>query len=265
MRIYIVRGIILFLLVFSLPVAGQQQSVSGSELVQRLISAYNNFNYRECADLLNIAFQSIDKFSPRDQKQIYQYAAFIAFQNGNIVLAKNHFWQLLEIDPTYSPDPLTTSPKLLTLFRKTKIEFLEDLNRRLKQVQERGNQRDIPWRAFLFPGWEQWHRGNTRKGLVYSGVGAAFLSGTIYSIVMTHRKKTDYEKAIGSARIQSLYDEYNRYYKWQYYFGYAFVATYIFSQFDLILWNQPRVSLNTSAVLPSGNNAVLAIQLKLQF
>ncbi len=100
---------------------------------------------------------------------------------------------------------------------------------------------------------------------MYSGVGAAFLSGTIYSIVMTHRKKTDYEKALGSARIQSLYDEYNRYYKWQYYFGYAFVATYIFSQFDLILWNQPRVSLNTSAVLPSGNNAVLAIQLKLQF
>jgi len=248
--------------------AQDKQAPAGNDLVKQLITAYNNFDYEKSRELLNIAFNSIDKFSPEDQKQIYQYAAFIAFQNGNIPLTENHFWHVLQIDPTYTPDPVTTSPKLLTLFQKTKIEFLEDMNRRLKTMQQqRGTRREIPWRGLLFPGWEQWHRGYHTRGVIYSGLAAATLGSLIYTAILTRDKKADYDNA-GSAdrsEIAALYNDYNSSYQRQFYFGYAFIGLWAFSQVDLALWSKPSISLSPAVSYGAGNSPVLSACFRVEF
>ena len=178
---------------------------NSDNLVQQLAAAYNSFDMAKSAELLNIAMNSLDAFDAADQVEIYKYAGFIAFQNGNSTLAANHFWNLLSIDPTYMLDPVTTSPKVLTLFQKTKIEFLEDMNKRLKTLQLQ-NTRSIPWRA-VFPGWEQWHRRYRGKGTALASAGLTALGGTIYSILETRKRKdvylaeTDPNKKIGRAHV----------------------------------------------------------------
>lgn len=224
----------------------EKYSQDSGDLVQQLIQAYNQFDYKKSAELLNIAFQSIEKFSAEDRIKIYQYAAFIAFRNGNTTLAGNHFWNLLKIDPTFTADPVTTPPKLLTLFQKTKIEYLEDLNRRLKTVSQQYREREIPWRSVVFPGWEQWHRGYRTKGLVLAGAGALSLAGAVHSMIRANQKKDQYNSATNPQRIRTLYDDYNQYYTRTYYFAYGFIAIWAISQIDVALWSEPHIRLRAS-------------------
>lgn len=143
------------------------QSQDDKTLVEKIISAYEEFNYEETDRFLEVALKEIETFSPQDQIQIYQYAAFRKFQQGESFRSEEYFWKILEIDPTFSLDPLTTSPKILALFQKTKIEFLKDLQQRLTQMEQSVgyNQNPVPWRSLVFPGWEQWHRGYRLKAL----------------------------------------------------------------------------------------------------
>lgn len=231
----------LIAVLFSLNIQAQE-----TDVVNQLAEAYNEFDYDRCAELLNLAFNSLDQLPLNDRAEIYKYAAFIAIHNGNNTLAGNHFWNLLSINPNYSLDPVTTAPKLLTLFQKTKIEFLEDLNQRLKNVQGADNEREIPWRSFIFPGWEQWYRGYTTRGTILVTSGIASLGGLVYSAIMAKQKRKDYLAAIDAGKITSQYHEYNTYYQNQYYFAYAFVTIWIISQVDLTLWSHTNLSFSIS-------------------
>ncbi|GAB4364016.1 MAG: hypothetical protein Kow0042_02290 [Calditrichia bacterium] len=245
--------------------AQKNSSRADSELVEKLIIAYNEFDYKRAGEYLNVAFSSLDKFSQRDQKLIYQYAAFIAYQNGNTSLAKTHFWEILKIDPTFSLDPLTTPPKLQTLFQQTKISYLEDMNLRLQQVQKPQKQLQIPWRAFLFPGWEQWHRGYRLKGIILGGLASAALTGTIYSVISTQQKKQDYQNATDQQQIPSLYNTYRQHYQNQYYFAYSFLATWVVSWIDINLWSNPPTRLQFSGVVSTRNSFPAMLGLTLRF
>ncbi len=229
--------------------SAQPDSLLGEdELVSRLAQAYNNFDYQKCAELLNIAFPSIETFSPKNRVEIYKYAAFIAFQQGNSTLASNHFWHLLEVDPSYSLDPVQTPPKLLALFRKTKIEFLEDLNNRLSQLHLQQPVQDVAWRSLLIPGWEQWHRGYRTKGVVLGAAALGSLSGLIYAAINTRLREKDYQNASTPEEAARLYQQYNRFYRQQFYFSYAYVLIWVASQVDITLWSQPRIKITTHSL-----------------
>lgn len=217
-------------------------------LVDQLKHAYNQFDYDKCAEILNIAFNSFEHFSPSDKVEIYKYAAFIAFQNGNITLSANHFWNLLEINPTYSLNPVTTPPKLLTLFQKTKIEFLEDLNKRLNFIQKKEIKQGAPWRSFIFPGWGQWHRGYKTKGAGLMAGGLVSFGGVIYSLIKTSQSRKDYQSETDPEKIEASYGIYNSNYKKQYYFGYTFAALWAISQIDLVVWSGPKAAIEMALV-----------------
>lgn len=239
-------------------------SLHSENIVKQLARAYNQFDYGKSAELLNTAFNSIDQLSTKNRVQVYKYAAFIAFQNSNTTLAINHFWNLLEIDPNYVLDPVTTSPKLLTLFQKTKIEFLQDLNRRLELIQGKKSEGNVTWRALVFPGWEQWHRGYRTRGILLSSAGLASIGGLIYSAIMTKQKKNKYLNAEQPDVVAKLYDEYNTHYQRQYYFGYTFVALWAISQIDLAFWSHPKISLKVSFFSPEHKNIYPVASLKIK-
>lgn len=252
--------LLLFFITSTTPFAQGQEQPSGEGLVQQLAEAYNNFDYEKSTDLLNVAFNSLDRFSPENRIEIYKYAAFLAFQKGNSTLAANHFWNLLNIDPTYSLDPVTTSPKLLTLFQKTKIEFLQDLNERLQKLQNR-DRKTVPWRA-LVPGWEQWRRGYRAKGVALAGASIATLTGTLYSFLATRQKRNAYLSADDPQIIQVRYKEYNDFYKRQYYFAYSLATVWMLSQVDLTLWSRENLAVTTTASLHSPDGFVLTALVK---
>jgi hypothetical protein len=234
--------------------------VSEKLLLKELETAFNEFDDEKTRRFLDIAFQSIDQFSPNAKKEIYKYAAFWEFQQGNQTKAGNYFWQLVDIDPTYELDPITTSPKLLTLFRKTKIDYFQDVDQRSKNLTLYPPGSSFSWQA-LFPGWEQFNRGYKTRGTLLTLLGVGSLSGLVYSIVKADQTEQSYLDAADPAQAADLYQNWNTHYKNQYYFGYAVALIWAVSQVDLLLWSTPKVKLAPSA---SHQNQSLSLQVSWQ-
>lgn len=248
---YINSAIKLLLLISTFYFAVNAQSieiVKDNNLVNEIIKAYNEFDYQKSSYLLETALRNIDNFSENEKILIYQYAAFLAFQNNKNNQTAQYFWQILEINPSFSLDTITTPPKILTIFQKTKIEFLEELNRRSIQSQENNPQLPFPWRSF-FPGWEHWHRGHHLKGAMWGTLATFTLSGTLISVIQTQQREKEYIQAKDQNKIESLYNEYRSAYRRQYYFGYAFCAILALSQIDLALFTRQKTVLHPSITL----------------
>jgi len=229
------------------------QSGNDKTLVEKIIFAYGAFNYEETDRFLEVALNEIETFSPQDRIQIFKYAAFRKFQQGESSQAEEFFWKMLEIDPTFSLDPLTTSPKILALFQKTKIEFLNDLQQRLTQMEQSVayNDNPVPWRSLVFPGWEQWHRGYRVKGALWAVAGAGCLAGIVQAVIRTGQKKQEYEDAVGADEIYAKYGEYNRLYQSQFYWSYAFIAVWLSSHLDALFFSPLKPTNKVSLSIPS--------------
>lgn len=241
---------ILFLIIAE--VAAQPETAQS--LAGNIISAYEAFNYEETDRLLEIALKEINSLSAQDQIKVYQYAAFRQFQQGDNFQAEAYFWKLLEIDPTFNLDQLTTPPKILSVFQKTKIDFLEGLQQRLGQLEQSMNYRPVPWRSLVFPGWEQWHRGYRLKGGLWMAAGAGCLAGIVQAVARTGQKKQEYEGAIAPEDIRAKYDGYNRLYQSQFYWSYAFIAVWLSSHLDALflssLKSPSQLSLHLNPIRP---------------
>lgn len=225
---------IFIILLFHQSIAQQNTSQS---LVQNIISSYNKFDYTETDRLLDIALNEIEKFPPSDQIHIYYYAAFRTFQQGESFQAREYFWKLLDIDPTYSLDPITTSPKILALFQKTKIEYLNNMEERLRKMQKDFTYEPVPWRSLVFPGWEQLHRGYTFKGTLWAVAGSGCLVGLVQSIIRTNQKNDDYLNATIPEVVSQKYEEYNRLYQSRYYWAYGLAAVWLASHVDAMFFS----------------------------
>lgn len=223
-------------------------------LVDKIIAAYDKFDYTETDRLLDITLREIEKLTLQDQIEVHKYAGFRQFQKDDPLQAREHFWKLLEIDPTYTLDPVATPPKIIALFQNTKAEYLDELQHRLEQLDRDFSRNPIPWRSLVFPGWEQWHRGYRWKGALWFTAGAGCLAGFIQAVIRTSQKKRDYEAATVAPVISARYNEYNTLYQSQFYWAYGFAALWLGSHIDGLFFSplkpQNRLSLSLSPEYP---------------
>ena len=242
--------------------SAQEKGAVEKDLVAELRQAWNQFDYAKSRELLNLALGAIERYPSDQQIEIYKFAAFIAFQNNNRSLAKTYLMSLLDIDPAFTPDPVTTPPKILILFRQTKVEYLEEMQKKLETLQ-RQQATSPPSFAFFVPGLEQWRRGHKTKGALFSASAAAALGGLVYSYLDAREKRDAYTGADDSVKIPALYDSYNAAYKRQFIFAYALAAVWAASQIDLHLWSR-SVKLQP-AVLRSPGETSLLVRLSCRF
>jgi len=255
-----VKKIFIILLLFCQFIPAQEKDAVPNDVVVRLRQAWNQFDYAKSTQLLNLALGAIEHYPSDKQTEIYKFAAFIAFQNNNRALASNHFWNLLSIDPTFTLDPVTTPPKILTLFQKTKIDYLEEMQTRLSALQQQ-QEALSPSMAFLAPGLEQWQRGYKTKGALFSSSAAAALGGLVYSYFDSRQKKDAYTRETDPANIAGFYDSYNAAYKRQFLFAYALAGIWAASQIDLSLWSPVKLS---AAVMGTSVHPTLLVSLSWQ-
>jgi tetratricopeptide (TPR) repeat protein len=245
-RLVLVFAFAIFLLIVT-PVDAQPET--SQTLAEKIVSAYERFDYEEADRLLKIAVKESDSFSPQDRIIIYQYAAFRQYQKDQPFKAEEYFWRILELDPTFSLDPITTPPKILTLFQKTKVDFLESLQQRLQQLEQSVSYHPVPWRSLIFPGLAQWHRGYRLKGALWMAAGTGCLAGLAQAVIRTQDKKREYEAAASPEEIAVLYNEYNRVYQSQFYWAYAYMAVWLSSHIDALFFSPVKSSYPVSLSL----------------
>ncbi len=213
------------------------QTDSTQLLVERIVIAYENFDYDQTDKLLSVALQNIGTFSRGEQVKVFQYMAFRQFQKNDRAEAEAYFQRILQLEPGFALDPVTTSPKILLLFQKVKISYLEGLQLRLGDLETSLFREERAWRSLVFPGWEQWHRGYKKKGTMWALLGTATLVGLGQSIAETRSRRDAYRAERDPALIPQKFDAYNRMFKTQFYWGYGLAAVWLGSHMDALLFS----------------------------
>jgi hypothetical protein len=91
------------------------------------------------------------------------------------------------------------------------------------------------------------------------------LTGTIISIIQTNEREKNYQQATDPQTIRSRYDSYQAAYRRQFYFAYAFLGIWAFSQLDLVVWSHPKVRFTPSLGYNSKDIPTLIFNLSLRF
>jgi hypothetical protein len=183
--------------------------------------------------------------------EIHKYIAFSLIAQGKSELAKERFAMLLSLYPTYSLDPVLTSPKILVIFNEAKQAFLSSK----KPVQETKiipiemGSSSISYRTILFPGWGQLHIGRKTSGTIFLSAGIATLGSGITFEFLRSNARQDYLKEKNPLEIDEKYKNYNWYYKADIVSFVAFAITYIASEID---------------VFTTSNNSTINVQSNLQ-
>jgi hypothetical protein len=191
-----------------------------------------------------------------------QYLAFSLIAQSKNAGAVDHLVTILRIDSTFSLDPVLTSPKILSVFADAykQYESLKLSERSLVRREQQPQGHSVTFRTVLFPGWDQTYQGRTAKGYTLIGVGILSLGATFYFDRERRSAQDDYLAANTPELAASRYTRYNNFHKAEYYSLAAFIAIYIYSQFDAFFDLPPRLD---PAVSQSSSNVQLTLHFPL--
>jgi hypothetical protein len=167
--------------------------------------------------------------------EIHRYIAASLIAQGKPELAKERFTMVLHLIPSYTLDPIYTSPKILAIFNEAKEEFRSSktLKREVNQVPSAFEHTSVSFRTILFPGWEQLHTGRATSGTVFLGAGIATLGAGIALEFLRSSARQDYLSVTDPSEFNQKYDIYNRYYKAEIASFVAFAIVYVASEIDV--------------------------------
>jgi len=172
-----------------------------------------------------------------------QYVAFSLIAQGKNAQAEEYFIAILKADSTYSLDPLLTSPKIMTVFEQGRRRFSQERSQISPPVLTplESPQAGPSFRLLLFPGWDQLHQGRSTKGTVLLSAGALTLGSLVTFDVLRRSAREEYLSATSPEEASARYEDYDKYYKAEYYSAAAFVAVYLYSAFDAFFDLPPRL------------------------
>lgn len=253
---------VLFALFFVLCVMTLVYAQTPAELTS-LQQKFRSFDYDGVIELANEFLTRRDQYTPEQLVSIYEMKAIAHYSKSQLDAAEYAFEAILKIDPTYSPDSVNTSPKIITFFESVKKKMEQTVAQdeqipdkvvvtdTLTIVQETlgAYRKSIP-ASLLLPGSGHLLMGDKKRGFVLSAASLVTLSSAIYFTNQTRSKEKDYMNATDEDIISSSYSSYNNAYKTRNALWLGFAAVWVYSQTDLIFFHEKRQKIQVVA-LPS--------------
>ncbi len=187
--------------------------------------------------------------------------AFSLVAQGKPDLAREHFENILAMNPSFSLDPILTSPKILTVFQEAKIHAIAVRGPGSAEISAKSDGGgSVSFRTLLFPGWEQLHQGRSESGLIFGSAGILALGSAVTFEILRAPARREYLAATLPSEIADKYTRYNRYYRGEVYSFVAFAAIYIASEFDVFLNLDHSLDLRATLASPGDARAVLTLR-----
>jgi len=252
--------------------------------IDSVFSEYRANNYKKVIELSNKLLKKNKNLNNENLISLYEMTAVSYFALGEKDSSKINFIEILKLNENYAPDPYFISPKIIRFFETIKSDYLqikdivkeENNNQQRKRIdsltaeqkslafkteldEAKSSAANSMFRSAVFPGWGHLYSGYKTKGIILSSVNAALLGSAIYFSVETNKLEKDYLLESNKDLIDAKYDEYNSAYKIRNTLYAAYAAFWLFSQIDLLFFNEEEpVKISVVPILPqNGNNIVL--------
>lgn len=247
-----------------------------ADSIESLRKEFEAFKYQEVINNARLLLANKTGLSKDQLIEIYRLKGISHFSLQNDADARESFLQILNIDSTFSFDPVKTSPKIISFFNGIKEEFNKEKLREslaekvktdtvyiTKKVDVKIPDDELKQtmiRSIVFPGLGQFYRNERTKGFVLSSIGFITLSSSIYFIIDCNNKERGYLDAVDKNIIPEKYNAYNTSYKMKNISLIAFAAVWLYSQIDALFFSGnsgiPSVQLGASS-----NNYRLSLDL----
>jgi tetratricopeptide (TPR) repeat protein len=223
-------------------------------LLDSLRTKFENFEYSEAIYLADNILSGGYKIENPALVEIYLIKGTSYFSLWNRSAAKECFEKILNLDPHFIPDPVKISPKVIAFFDEVKLNFDNEVKAKDSISTNSNNEPDISKslyeenlllkdkllsreaviKSIIFPGWGQQCRNYSLKGWLLTSLGLLSLGSSVYFIIDSNQKETNYINETDNALIQSKYDKYNKSYKLRNISISLFTVTWLYSLFDII-------------------------------
>ncbi len=234
----------LFVLLFNISIALSQDLAT-------LKNYYESLQFEKTIQYGKVILKKQNTFTPKELLQIHQYLGFAYFNLDQKDSARVQFLTILNIDPDFQLDPVTTSPKIIAFFEQLKA--MAASNQRLKQaatvryVFEPDRRPAASWRSMLLPGWGQYYKGHKKSAFYFFTGFVTGISLTVTAAVLEQHYHQKYKSITNVNQLAQAYRVYNRWYKIRQSSSYFTIAVWLSSVLDA-LWR------------PENKNASLSIE-----
>ena len=243
MKCFIVQFLILLISLIS-SVTSQTPTI-----LEDIRQSYRQFDYRTVIQRADSALQDKTLFSTDELVHILELKAFSHYAESESAEARRCFIDILNMRSDYQPDPMRTSPKIISFFEQIKesntpVVEMDKVPRDTTLMDTVYITRVMPPRdrhllpSIILPGTGQWLNGNRRKGAILTSFSSVLL---VTSIVMTADcldKRRDYLNSVEPSQIESSYQHYNSAYKNSIALWISYAALWTYCQTDLLLFNR---------------------------
>lgn len=247
--------LILFILLYS------ALSAQDSGIFDSVKNAYESFEYENVISLANLALQDTTQFSRYEREEIFLMKAIAHYIADDEDSVRICFIEILRIDNDYEIDQASVSPKIVDFFEKVKDNF-----HRITDIPEKPEIKNDPpvliqtltdtifvdkyrglppgsyLKSVLLPGLGHFDAGHNTKGWIITGVSAVLIGSIVYYYIETSDRETEYLSETDPELLPSKYDSYNEAYKIRNGLIFGYIAVWIYSQTDLILDGNQKIT-----------------------
>ena len=129
--------------------------------------------------------------------------------------ARTQFLSALQLDASARPSELDTSPKTLAFFEDARRSFEESLAvqqpaSEITYVRVADVRPAAAMRSMVVPGWGQFYRGDTNKGLILGSAWLLSAGGTVAAHFYRRDAKKSYESETDPDRVADRFDTFKR-------------------------------------------------------
>jgi len=242
MTVRFVSSVSLVLVVVSRSLFGQQLTL------RDIRAAYKSFEYPAVIRLADTLLGRTDSLATSDLIEVHLLKAIAHFSLGNEEDARQSIVSVLVLQPDYTPDASTISPKIIRFFEKTRSEYFQSEERKRQMQLTSGSTitvhptgdadddlaRGAMLRSFLFPGWGHAYISDNPKSWILLSVSVVSLGSMTYYIVRTAAREQDYLKETRPQLIEEKYDRYNASYRLRNALIITYAVLWLYSQVDLL-------------------------------
>jgi tetratricopeptide (TPR) repeat protein len=205
-------------------------------LVAQLHYENGDFDLAELSALRGLrSAAGLDEF---EQLKYHALLGFVYVAKEQNESAIQEFMSVLAVNPRYEPGPVTTSPKILEVFRQAKADYM--LRVASEPAVYRMPQADVrlaaSWRSLVAPGWGQVFKEQKVKAAVVVAAQVLSLAALVYMQTEVNRRHDDYLalKLYGDPNVEDRYQEFRRAYRTRNVVGYIALGIYLGNSLDAL-------------------------------
>jgi len=230
--------LVALLVLASLSFAQTSSSTTADSLFHIAQAAYEDGDFTQAELAALRGLREIENADDLEKLRFHALLGFIYVARDQNNVARTEFLKVLAANPAYEPDPVSTSPKIIEVFREARNEYLarvasEPAIYRMPQADVRIA---ASWRSLVVPGWGQFYKQQEVKGAAVMAAQALSLAALIFMQTEVNRRHDDYRRVrdYNSPVVEDRFQEYRRAYQTRNVVGYITLGIYLANYFDAL-------------------------------